>query len=70
MEEVKVGTLIKDMGKFGVVTKIIQSGSLNIENPVIKWRLNYEICYADGSFSIIGEDTLQRLIENGKIELL
>ena len=34
MEEIKVGTLIRDMGKIGVITKVIQSGSLNIEHPI------------------------------------
>ena len=70
MEEIKVGTLIKDMGKVGVVTKIIQSGNLNIESPIIKWRLNYEIYYSDGTFSVIGGDTFQKLIEKGEIQLL
>lgn len=70
MEEIKVGTLIKDMGKLGIITKVIQSGNLNIDNPIIKWRLNYEIYYSDGTFSIIGGDTLHRLIAKGDIELL
>ena len=70
MEKIKVGTLIKDMGKVGVVTKIIQSGNLNIESPIIKWRLNYEIYYSDGTFSVIGGDTLQKLIQKGEIHLL
>ena len=70
MEEIKVGTLIKDMGKVGVVTKVIQSGNLSIESPIIKWRLNYEVYYSDGSFSIIGGDTLERLIRKGEIQLL
>ena len=70
MEEIKVGTLIKDMGKLGIVTKIIQSGNLSIENPIIKWRLNYEIYYSDGTFSVIGGDTLLILVAKGDIELL
>ena len=70
MEKIKVGTLIKDMGKIGIVTRVIQSGNLNVEHPIIKWRLNYEIYYDDGSFSIIGAATLKRLINNGDIEIL
>ena len=70
MEEIKVGTLIRDMGKVGVITKIIQSGNLNIDNPIIKWRLNYEVFYSDGTFSIIGGETFLRLIGKGDIELL
>lgn len=70
MEEIKVGTLIKDMGKIGIVTRVIQSGNLNVEHPIIKWRLNYEIYYDDGSFSIMGAATLKRLINNGDIEII
>jgi MOSC domain-containing protein YiiM len=70
MEEIKVGTLIKDMGKVGVITRVIQSGSLNVEHPIIKWRVNYEIYYDDGSFSIMGAETLKRLIRNGDIEII
>ena len=70
MEEIKVGTLIKDMGKIGVITRVIQSGSLNVEHPIIKWRVNYEIYYDDGSFSIMGSETLKRLIRNGDIEII
>jgi len=70
MEEIKVGTLIRDMGKVGIITRVIQSGSLNTEHPIIKWRLNYEIYYDDGTFSIMGEATLKRLVRNGEIEIL
>lgn len=65
-----VGTLLKDTGKVGVVSKILQSGALQTEVSTIKWRLNYEICYIDGDVQIIGESTLLRLIEAGVIEIL
>ena len=70
MEEIKVGTLIRDMGKLGIITRVIQSGSLNTENPIIKWRLNYEIYYSDGTISIIGGETLRRLVKKGEVEIL
>ena len=70
MEEIKVGTLIRDMGKLGIITRVIQSGNLNIENPIIKWRLNYEIYYSDGTISIIGGETLKRLVGKGEVEIL
>ena len=70
MEEIKVGSLILDMGKLGIITKIIQSGNLNIDNPIIKWRLNYEVYYSDGTVSIIGGETLLRLMNKGDIKLL
>ena len=70
MEEIKVGTLIRDMGKLGIITRVIQSGNLNTENPIIKWRLNYEIYYSDGTISIIGGETLRRLVKKGEVEIL
>ncbi len=70
MEQLKVGTLIIDHNKIGVITKVITSGTLNTDNDIINWRNNYEIYYNDGSFSIIGEATLHRLIKRGEVEVL
>jgi len=70
VEKLKVGTLILDNSKVGVITKVITSGTLNTEHDLIKWRNNYEIYYDDGSFSIIGEGTLSRLIEKGEVKVL
>jgi hypothetical protein len=70
VEKLKVGTLILDNSKVGVVTKVITSGTLHTEYDLIKWRNNYEIYYDDGTFSIIGEATLHRLIIRGDIKLL
>ena len=41
----KVGTLIKDHDKIGVITKVIEVGQLNTKVPIISWRANYEITY-------------------------
>ena len=65
MEKIKVGTLLLDNNKVGVITKVITSGTLNTDCDLIKWRNNYEVYYSDGTFSIIGEATLHRLIEKG-----
>ena len=70
MEKLRIGTLILDNDKIGVVTKIITSGTLNTDCDLIKWRNNYEVYYGDGSFSIIGEATLHRLIERGEVKIL
>ena len=70
MEKLKVGTLILDNSKVGVITKIITSGTLSTGNDLIKWRNNYEVYYGDGSFSIIGEGTLHRLIKKGEVKIL
>ena len=47
MEKLKEGTLIEDMGKLGIISKVITSGTLKTDNDLIKWRNNYEIYYAD-----------------------
>tara|TARA_A100001201_G_scaffold87720_1_gene77240 strand:+ start:681 stop:893 length:213 start_codon:yes stop_codon:yes gene_type:complete len=70
VEKLKEGTLIEDMGKLGIISKVITSGTLKTDNDLIKWRNNYEIYYADGSVAILGESTLHRLIEKGDIIVL
>lgn len=70
MEKLKVGTLIEDMGKVGVITKVITSGTLKTDNDIIKWRNNYEIFYSDGTMAILGEATLHKLIDRGDIKIL
>ena len=70
MEKIKVGTLIEDMGKMGIITKVITSGTLKTDNELIKWRNNYEIFYSDGTVAILGEATLHRLIAKGDVKIL
>jgi len=70
VEKLEVGTLIEDMGKLGIISKVITSGTLRTDNDLIKWRNNYEIYYADGTVAILGESTLHRLIEKGDIKIL
>jgi len=70
VEKLEVGTLIEDMGKLGVISRVITSGTLQTNNDLIKWRNNYEISYADGTIAIMGESTLHRLIKKGDIKLL
>lgn len=70
MEKIKIGTLIEDMGKIGVITKVITSGTLKTDNELIKWRNNYEIFYSDGTIAILGEATLHRLIKKGDVKIL
>jgi len=66
----KVGTLLKDMHRYGVITRVIQSGALQTDSSLIKWRVNYEIVYFDGHVSIIGEESFKRLVKAGIIKIL
>ena len=70
MEKLKVGTLLVDNNKVGVIIKVITSGTLNTEHDLIKWRNNYEVYYNDGTITVIGETTLHKLIHRGEIQIL
>ncbi len=69
-DELEVGTLIEDLGKIGVVVRKLKSGTLEIELPLIKWRVNYELFYQDGLVTIMAEATMRRLMEEGKIKII
>ena len=64
-----VGTLIRDGEKVGIIYREIKSGTWS-EEPLFNWRTNYEIYYDDGTVCVMGSDTLERLINNGKVEIL
>tara|TARA_E500000305_G_C3959732_1_gene206447 strand:+ start:259 stop:498 length:240 start_codon:yes stop_codon:yes gene_type:complete len=65
-----VGTLIEDMGKLGIITRVLASGALKTKVSAIKWRNNYEITYNDGDIQIIAEKTFNRLVKGGSIKVL
>ena len=65
----RVGTLIRDGAKVGMIYREIKSGTWT-EQPLFNWKTNYEIYYDDGTVCIMGSDTLLRLISSGAIELL
>tara|TARA_R110002110_G_scaffold3150_1_gene16189 strand:- start:587 stop:820 length:234 start_codon:yes stop_codon:yes gene_type:complete len=64
-----VGTLIRDGDKVGLIYREIQSGTWS-EQPLFNWRINYEIYYDDGTICVMGGDTLHRLIQSGRVEIL
>ena len=69
-EHYKIGTLISDMGKLGIIYRRIDAGTLNTEFALINWRFNYEIYYFDGGITVMGHSTLDRLVKNGTIEII
>ncbi len=68
-DSVSIGTLIRDGDKIGIVYREIKSGTWS-EQPLFNWKTNYEIYYEDGSVCIMGSDTIERLVEVGKIEII
>lgn len=69
-ERYVIGTLIDDCGKVGIIYREIQAGTWS-EQPLFNWRINYEIFYpSDGTISIIGKGTLDRLLVSGRLKIL
>tara|TARA_Y100001937_G_C7117598_1_gene330886 strand:+ start:812 stop:1090 length:279 start_codon:yes stop_codon:yes gene_type:complete len=70
MEVLKVGTLIEDNGKIGIIAKVIRMGKMNFDNDILSWRDNYEIHYLDGNITVIGVRAFARLVEDNKIKII
>ena len=70
MEQIKVGTLLMDMNKIGIVVNVYKAGTMDIDLPLIKWRKNFVIYYHDGTELTMGGKTIERLLESGKMEIL
>jgi hypothetical protein len=64
------GTLIEDMGKVGIITKVLPYGTMNTSVDAIKWRNNYEVSYIDGDVQVIAESTFIKLVNRGDIKIL
>ena len=70
MKILKVGTLIEDNGKIGVIARVIRMGKMDFENDILSWRDNYEIHYLDGTITVIGVKAFSRLVEDEKIKIM
>ena len=69
LHDIAMGTLIRDGDKVGIIYREIKSGTWT-DQPLFNWKTNYEIYYEDGTICVMGADTLQRLVESGRIEIL
>ena len=68
-DALKVGTLIKDQNKIGVITKVVEVGQLDTKVPIISWRANYESTYTDGTTLLLSCKALEAMIANGVVEV-
>jgi len=68
-DALKVGTLIKDHDRIGVITKVVEVGQLDTKVPIISWRANYEITYTDGTTLLLSCRALDQMIANGVVEI-
>ena len=64
-----VGSIILDSGKLGIIINEIKSGTWT-EEPLFNWTTSYEIRYFDGDRCIMTQNSLERLVRNGKIKIL
>lgn len=67
--ELKIGSLIKDNGKIGIITNVIEQGKWT-EGGLFNLTKNYEITYSDDQITIMTEYSMRRLIDNGTILVL
>jgi len=67
--EIKVGTMLIDNDKLGIVISEIKSGTWS-EEPWFNWTTSYEIKYSDGDRCIMTKHSLTRLVDSGKIVIL
>ena len=65
-----VGTAVEDLGKIGIISKVLPYGTMDTDVDAIKWRNNYEISYTDGDVQVIAESTFNKLIERGDIKII
>jgi hypothetical protein len=65
----KVGTLIRDHNRIGVISKVVEVGQLDTNVPIISWRANYEITYTDGTTLLISCRALDNMVDNGVVEI-
>ena len=65
----KVGTLIRDHNRIGVISKVVEVGQLDTKVPIISWRANYEITYTDGTTLLVSCKALENMVRNGVVEI-
>lgn len=67
--ELKVGTVIIDGGKLGIITAVVENGVWKELGP-FSLHKNFEIKYFDGTLTLMTEASVQKLISLGRIEVL
>jgi len=67
--ELKVGTVIIDNGKMGIISAVIENGVWKEYGP-FSLQKSFEIKYFDGLVTLMAEHTIIKLIEMGKIEVV
>jgi len=69
VEDLKVGTIIRDNGKLGIVSSIIENAVWHDDVP-LSFTKRYEIRYFDGVVAVLRHKQIERLIKEGRIEVI
>ena len=67
--DLKVGTVIIDNGKLGIITAVVENGIWKELGP-FSLHKNFEIKYFDGTLTLMTEAAVHKLISLGRIEVL
>lgn len=65
----KIGSLIVDNGKVGVITSIVEHGKWAEEGLFILTK-SFEVQYSDHHRAVITEPSMRELVEDGTIVIL
>ena len=68
-QKLKVGTVIIDNGKLGIIISVVDNGKWEEYGPFSLQR-SYEIRYFDGAVTMMTYATLEKLINMGKVEVI
>ena len=69
INELRIGSLIKDNNKIGIITNVIEQGTWT-EGGLFSLAKNFEISYTDNQITVMTEYSMKRLIEAGTIVVL
>ena len=69
INDLKVGIIIIDNDKFGIISSIVESGVWS-EHKGFHLSKTYEIRYMDNLVSIITEKTMSHLLNSGRITIV
>ena len=67
--ELKVGTVIIDNGKMGIIISIVENGTWSEHGPFSLVK-SYEIRYFDGNLTMMTGQTIKKLIDRGALEVI
>ena len=71
IQKLKIGTLVEDHGKIGVIMDFFPKGTVEDDDAKrINWRDNYKIYYTNNDTYIIGAMALHRLLKCGQIRIV